>query len=298
MIGAESGGYVEVVESSLNCDVAKASFDTYNERDWAGYQALQHASVQWCEVEGRFFRGVDGVTEEVDNWRDAYPGASADVTNLFDCGDDRVVIEWTLHGERRGLATGPQGQEIPENIRVYSADLMQLKDGHVYAGRTYYGLKSAQTVHAVQGGRQASPAELPDAPQYEVRIDVTPNALVAKASFDAYNARDWDGYRALQHPDVEAHEVEGRVFAGVEGVTDEIHGFRAAYPDAEAEIRNLIDGGNDRVIIEWTLAGGPGRIYACNLMQLREGKVFRVRTYYGLVSALGVIGVHGLDQGG
>ena len=154
MIAAESAGYLEVVESSPNCDVVKASFDTYNDRDWSGYQRLQHQNVQWYEVEGRFFRGVDGVTEEIDNWRDAYPEASADVTNLFDCGDDRVVIEWTLRGERRGLATGPEGQAIPEDIRVYSADLMQLRDGHVFAGRTYYGLESARTVHAVQAARE------------------------------------------------------------------------------------------------------------------------------------------------
>ena len=91
MIGAEPTGYREEIESSPNCDVAMASFDTYNDRDWVGYQKLQHHEVQWYEVEGRFFRGIDGVTEEVDNWRDAYPEASADVTNLFDCGEDRVV---------------------------------------------------------------------------------------------------------------------------------------------------------------------------------------------------------------
>lgn len=292
MIGAETGGYVEVIESSPNCDVAMASFDTYNVRDWDGYQALQHPGVQWYEVEGRFFRGVDGVTEEVDNWRDAYPDASADVTNLFDCGDDRVLIEWTLRGERRGLASGPEGREIPQDIRVHSADLMQLKGGNVYAGRTYYGLKSAQTVHAVQGGVGESPAELPDPPQYRVRQDDTPNAQTAMASFDTYNARDWDAYRGLQHPEVVAHEVEGRLFAGVDGVIDEIDGFAEAYPDTEAVVTNLVDCGSDRVIIEWRLDGGPGRVYACDLMQLREGKVFRVRTYYGLASALAVIGVH------
>ena len=45
MIGAESGGYRETIESTPNCDVAKASFDTYNAGDWAGYQALQHPDV-------------------------------------------------------------------------------------------------------------------------------------------------------------------------------------------------------------------------------------------------------------
>jgi ketosteroid isomerase-like protein len=295
MIGEEPRGYREVTESTPNCDVARASFDTYNARDWAGYQALQHSSVQWYEVEGRFFHGVDGVTEEVDNWRDAYPEASADVTNLFDCGDDRVVIEWTLSGERRGIASGPGGQEIPQNIRVYSADLMQLRGGSVYAGRTYYGLESAQTVLAVQGGVGESSAELPDPPQYRTRLDDTPNARVAMASFDTYNARDWEGYRALQHAEVVAHEVEGRLFRGVDGVIAEVDVFAAAYPDAEAVVMNLVDCGGDRVIIEWTLFGSPGRVHACDLMQLRDGKVFRVRTYYGLASALAVIGVQGLD---
>ena len=37
MVGPESGGYLEVIEPSRNCDVAKASFDTYNARDWDGY---------------------------------------------------------------------------------------------------------------------------------------------------------------------------------------------------------------------------------------------------------------------
>lgn len=298
MIGAESGGYREVIESSSNCDVAMASFDTYNARDWAGYQALQHPAVQWYEVEGRFFRGVDGVTEEVDNWRDAYPAARADVTNLFDCGDNRVVIEWTLHGERRGLAIGPEGQEIPEDIRVYSADLMQLHEGKVYAGRTYYGLKSGQTVHAVQGGIGASLAELPDLPQYRQRIDQTPNALVARASFDAYNARDWEGYRSLQHAEVERHEVEGRVFAGVDGAVNEFNVFAAAYPGSETRIRNLVDCGDDRVVIEWTMTADAGPLFACDLIQLRDAHVFRVRTYYGLASAMSVIDVQGLDQGG
>lgn len=298
MIGAESGGYRETIESTPSCDVAKASFDTYNAGDWAGYQALQHPDVQWLEVQGRHFHGPSGVTEEIDNWRDAYPDASADITNLFDCGDDRVVIEWTLFGERRGVATGPEGREIPENMRVHCADLMQLKDRRVYSGRTYYGLRTAQTVAAVQGGVTAVDAELPDLGQYRIRMDETPDALVAKASFDTYNTRDWDGYRALQRPDVEAHEVEGRVFAGVEGVIDEIDTFAEAYPDVEASITNLVDCGRGRVIIEWTLTGRPGRVRACDLMQIIEGKVHRVRTYYGVASALAVIGVQGLGQGG
>ena len=104
----------------------------------------------------------------------------------------------------------------------------------MFAGRTYYGLESAQTVHAVQGGRQASPVELPDAPQYEERIDVTCNALVAKASFDTYNAREWGGYRAIQHPDDEANTRSRAKCSSVStATTDEIDGFRAAHPDTE-----------------------------------------------------------------
>ena len=260
MLGHTIGDYVEVIESSPNCDVAKASFDTYNDRDWSGYQALQHPRVQWYEVEGRFFSGVDGVTEEVDNWRDAYPEASADVTNLVDCGDDRVLIEWTLNGQRRGLATGPEGQEIPENIRVHSADTMQLRDGNVYAGRTYYSLESAQTVHAVQGGLGASSPTLPDTPQYRLRLDDTVNARDARAA------------------------LAGRL--------------SAAYPGGEVEIANLVDYGSDRVIIEWSYIGGFGRTYGCDLMQLREGTVYGVRTYYGLVSAGLVIAAQGADREG
>ena len=238
----EKEGYREAIQSTVNCDVAKATFDTYNVRDWNGYQALQHPDVQWLEVEGRFFRGVDGVTEEVDNWRDAYPEASADITNLFDCGDNRVVIEWTLDGLRRGVEKGPEGENVPEKIRVDSADLMQLKDGCVYAGRTYYGFESARTVIAVQGGAERSDQDLPDTPQYRVRIDDTPNTRVAKESLEALH----DGNRI--------------------------------------EIVNLIDCGDDRVVLEWDLLNEKGRARGCDLVQLLDGVFQCSRRYYGLAS--------------
>lgn len=285
-------GYRETIDDTPNARVAMASFDTYNARDWAGYQALQHPDVEWVEVQGRVFSGVGGVTEEVDNWRDAFPDAQAVVTNLFDCGDDRVVIEWTLKGVRATELRGPDGAEVPRELEARCADLMQLRGGKVYTGRTYYGLRTVQAVLALQGG--AREAGVPTPGRFRVGFDTTPNALVGMASFDTYNARDWDGYRALQHPGVKALEVEGRTFVGPVGVTEEVDNFEGAYPDNPAEVMNLVDCGGDRLIIEWTLPGPLGKVRACDLMQLKDGKVFRVRTYYGLRSAEIVAGVQGL----
>ncbi|MGI9657888.1 MAG: nuclear transport factor 2 family protein [Gaiellaceae bacterium] len=187
-IDTEWGSYREAIRSSASCARAHATFDTYNARDWGGYQALQHPHVQWYEVDGRLFHGADGVTEEIDNWRDAYPDAHADITNLVDFGAERVLIEWTLRGERRGAATGPEGHAIPEHVDVRSADLMQLNGGKVFAGRTYFHVPTARVVEAVQGGLVPGADGDADGIQYRTEIESGHGIDTALAWFEERKA--------------------------------------------------------------------------------------------------------------
>ena len=96
---------------------------------------------------------------------------------------------------------------------------------------------------------------MPTPGRFRVGLDSTPAALVGMASFD---------------------------------------NSERAYPADQAEVTTLVDCGGDRLIIEWTLPGPLGEVRACDLMQLQDGKVYRVRTYYGLRSAEIVEGVQGL----
>ncbi|MGI9658033.1 MAG: nuclear transport factor 2 family protein [Gaiellaceae bacterium] len=249
-IDTEWGSYREAIGSSESCELAGATFETYNARDWSGYQGLQHASVQWYEVDGRLFKGADGVTEEIDNWRDAYPDASADITNLVDFGEARVLIEWTLRGERRGASTGPEGHEIPEQVEVRSADLMQLRQGKVYAGRTYYDVATARVVEAVQGGLVAGVDDDADGSQY--RTDNDSGAEVAAAT-------SWFST------------------GGANG---------SSTPES-AEVTNAM-ATRGQAILEWRAHQGDSVLRGVELLQLEAGEVSAGRTYYGLTSALAI----------
>ena len=126
----------------------------------------------------------------------------------------------------------------------------------------------------------------------------------ANKLFDAMNNKDWDTIRDALHPDYvytgpdgeEAHGIEAGLAAGW---TDHAAGF----PDLRVEVKSLYADG-DVVITEFAFSGTHSGPWAgieptgkkvgaavCNLMQFRDGRLYRERDYMDTLSIFAQMGV-------
>jgi ketosteroid isomerase-like protein len=111
------------------------------------------------------------------------------------------------------------------------------------------------------------------------------NAEIIRAFYDAYNRRDWEALAAHLSPSVEwFHASRGERICGREAVAALLQSSAEAFPQARIHVANIHETGAT-VASEWTyLAGGtapsgPPRALACDIKQLRQGKLIRGATY-------------------
>jgi steroid delta-isomerase-like uncharacterized protein len=134
------------------------------------------------------------------------------------------------------------------------------------------------------------------------------NAAIAQALNDAYNARDWERALALTALDVETRNVPTRqVFHGPAGMRQFLEGWATAFPDSQVETTLLI-AGDQGAAIEFVgrgthtgpLAGPAGDIPPtgrtvdvpfAQVLELRDGKIVRLRLYFDTATLLQQLGV-------
>ncbi len=113
------------------------------------------------------------------------------------------------------------------------------------------------------------------------------NVKAVKAVYDAFNSRDWDRVRAGVAPEIEWHQYtavpDRTTFRGPDEIIERflIRQWVADFPDFEAEISEVIDGGETVVVIGTARGRGRGsgvevRLRFAHMWRLREGKAFEV----------------------
>ena len=117
----------------------------------------------------------------------------------------------------------------------------------------------------------------------------TENAAVIKQVFDAFNARDWDAWEALHHPDVEWIDPPEFPGGGVHHGREEIRGFFDELlpigEDWRVEVDAIEAVGGDRVLMRGRslltarVSGMPLEDPLFQLFELEDGLVRRVQTF-------------------
>jgi steroid delta-isomerase-like uncharacterized protein len=124
----------------------------------------------------------------------------------------------------------------------------------------------------------------------------------------AFNASDWEGYRARVTPDSVYDEVgTSRRLEGVEDIIQAMQGWKEAMPDVTGTVNNAVASG-DTVVLEVTWKGtqtgplrGPsgtieptGKEQATRsgwVMNFEGGKLKESRNYFDMLSFLQQLGV-------
>ncbi|EYF06048.1 nuclear transport factor 2 family protein [Chondromyces apiculatus] len=111
------------------------------------------------------------------------------------------------------------------------------------------------------------------------------NAEIIRVFYDAYNRRDWEALAAHLSPSVEwFHASRGERICGREAVTALLQSSAEAFPHAQIHVTGLHETGST-VASEWIYVVSGGKhppsthAMACDIKQLRHGKLVRGATY-------------------
>lgn len=148
------------MEKKKLLEVARASVEAFNERDWDRFSDLLAPHSVYDEVgTGRKQSGRSEITEVTRAWTRAFP----DVKGTIDretVSDDTVLLEITYRGKHDGELQGPGGSIGPtgKRIEVRCAEVLRIADGLVVENRNYFDmLGMLQSLGAIpaQATRQA-----------------------------------------------------------------------------------------------------------------------------------------------
>jgi steroid delta-isomerase-like uncharacterized protein len=119
-----------------------------------------------------------------------------------------------------------------------------------------------------------------------------------------WNERDFNGMRSLAHPDYSYTGGDGKEMTGGPDVGLAIaRMFANAFPDGKLEVKKVYTD-RDVAIAEMVgrgthkgelmgipPTGKPVEIVICNVMELRDGKIYREREYMDMLTMMTQIGV-------
>jgi steroid delta-isomerase-like uncharacterized protein len=125
---------------------------------------------------------------------------------------------------------------------------------------------------------------------------------IQREYFDAIHAGDFDRIRALMHPDYAFTDEEGTEH-GIEGNLEKISMYTAAFPGFEIDVHRQLEMG-DVAVLEGTMRGVhrhdmPGipatgksvELAYCNVLEIRDGKIYREHDYEDNLSLMRQLGV-------
>lgn len=134
------------------------------------------------------------------------------------------------------------------------------------------------------------------------------NARIARTIYELWNTRDFDRASRFAAADVEAVLVPfNATHRGLDGYRQFMEGWATAFPDGRVEIRR-VTAGDDGAAVELLgrgthtgpLAGPGGTIPAtgrpaelalCDVLEIEQGQVRRVRSYFDSATLLRQLGV-------
>ena len=118
-----------------------------------------------------------------------------------------------------------------------------------------------------------------------------------------WNERDFNGMRTLMHPQYSYTGGDGKEMSGPEAGLGIAQMFANAFPDGRLEVRNVYGQGD--IAIAEMIGRGTHRgdlmgiaptgksveLLICNVMELRDGKIYREREYMDMLSLMTQLGV-------
>jgi steroid delta-isomerase-like uncharacterized protein len=114
--------------------------------------------------------------------------------------------------------------------------------------------------------------------------------------YNSFNQKDWNGMLALVHPEVRHQPNQGDQRLGIEKFTEFLGMMDESYEETLTEMVFFTEPENNRVAVEFVVNGiykkgeegfpeAHGQTYvlpAAAFLEVRNGKISRVTTYYNL----------------
>lgn len=132
---------------------------------------------------------------------------------------------------------------------------------------------------------------------------MTQSLTLHRAMFDAVRARDLEALRDMYHPEYSYTGADGVPVHGPAASVRIVDAYTRAFPDLQIVCRHEFAAGAEHSVIEFTVAGthrGPlhdipatGRsieIAACNVVEIRDGRILREREYFDTHALLHQLG--------
>ncbi|MBA3489418.1 MAG: ester cyclase [Longispora sp.] len=127
---------------------------------------------------------------------------------------------------------------------------------------------------------------------------------VHQEMFDAVKRKDFTALRKTYHPDYLYMGPDGVEQKGAEAGVAVAEMYTTAFPDLALEIRHQCTSNNDVSVMELTVRGthraelegipATGKkveMVVCNVVEIRDGKVYREREYYDNLTMMQQLGV-------
>ena len=126
---------------------------------------------------------------------------------------------------------------------------------------------------------------------------------IHRRCMDSWNRRDWDTMRSLFHPDYKYMGGDGKELSGPDAGLKVAKTYASAFPDGKMEIKNVTEAGNTSVtefVARGTHKGDLNgiaptnksiQIHVCNVIEVRDGKIYREREYFDALTMMIQLGV-------
>jgi steroid delta-isomerase-like uncharacterized protein len=126
---------------------------------------------------------------------------------------------------------------------------------------------------------------------------------IQRQVFDAWNRRDWGLFRSLLHSDYRYIGPDGKEHIGPDAGVSLGQMYATAFPDAKLELKNSFSSADTSIselIARGTHKGDfmgippTGKsvdIRIANVMEIRDGKIYREREYFDVMTMMTQLGV-------
>jgi steroid delta-isomerase-like uncharacterized protein len=127
-------------------------------------------------------------------------------------------------------------------------------------------------------------------------------ATIHREIANLWNQRDWSGLRNVLHSGYSYTSGLGKEMTG-EAMLNIAMMFSIAFPDAKLEVKQVYTQGDVAIaemvsrgthqgeLLGVAATGKPVELLLCNVIELRDGKVYREREYMDMLTVMTEIGV-------
>ncbi|MDP9238368.1 MAG: ester cyclase [Chloroflexota bacterium] len=123
-------------------DVARASMEAWNKRDFARMRELMHPEYSYTGGDGQEQKGPDAGLAVAHMFADAFPDGRIDIVNIKEAGDT-AMVEFVGRGTHKGELMGiaPTGKTLTLPV----CNVMEVRDGKIYREREYMDMMTLMT---------------------------------------------------------------------------------------------------------------------------------------------------------